>query len=136
MNAPSSSSSSSFEERSFQLCKDILELDAAVVYSCLVDNVGNVIAAEHRDEAPFLERREVEQYVLRMTIAAALFSNEFRMGEMQYSITYRENVAQLIVPASAGSHRLFFLLLVKRDSDTGLLVDEKLIPFIARSAVL
>lgn len=124
-----------FGDGSFQFCRDILELDASVRFSCLVDSLGQVIATEYI-ETPFLSEKEVEQYAMQATFSALILSLfESKMGSIHYTVTYRGKVTQITLPVSAGDHKIYLLLLVKAGSDIVSLMEDKITPFVERSTI-
>jgi hypothetical protein len=119
-----------YHDRFLEFCEKVLALDASVIFSALVDHIGDIVALAHR-ETPFVDEREAKQYAIQMTIAAILLAHfENRVGSIQYTVTYHEGIARVTLPVAAGGQKFYVLLLMEPGSDVVSVVKNKVSPFV------
>lgn len=123
-------------DKFLEFCEKVLALDASVIFSALVDQIGDIVAVAHR-ETPFVDEGEAKQYAIQMTIAAILLAHfENRVGSIQYTVTYHEGIARVTLPVVAGSQKFYVLLLMKPGSDVVSVVKNKVFPFVMSSKAI
>jgi hypothetical protein len=121
------------QDRFHEFCEKILALDTAVIFSALVDHIGDIVAMTYR-ETPFVDEKEAMQYAIQMTIAAILLAHfENRLGRIQYTVTYHDDIARVTLPIVVGNQKFFVLLLLDSGSDVVSMMKNKISPFVMGS---
>lgn len=118
------------EDEFLEFCEKILSLDSSVVFSALVDHIGDIVAMKYR-EVPFVDEKEAKQYAIQMTITAILMAHfERRMGNMRYMVAYHDGITRVTLPIASGRQKFFVLLLLVPGTDVSSVMDEKILPFV------
>ncbi|AIC15236.1 hypothetical protein [Nitrososphaera viennensis] len=121
------------QDRFLEFCERMLALDASVIFSALVDHLGDIVAMTYR-ETPFVDEKEAKQYAIQMTIVTILLAHfENRLGSIQYTVTYHDGVARVTLPVAAGNQKFFVLLLLESGSDVVSVMKDKISPFVMKS---
>jgi hypothetical protein len=121
-------------DRFLEFCEEILALDASIMFSAIVDHIGDIVALTYR-KTPFVDEKEAKQYAIQMTIAAILLAHfENRMGAVHYIVTYHDKIVRVALPLTSGTQKFFVLLLLDSGSDIVSVMRDKISPFVMRNS--
>src|SRR5919106_1837105 len=149
-----SSSSPPFNEAAaFNLCNQILELDAKIRFVGIANHLGTLLASAYRNGlVPLLTREETTHYALQSVLRASIKEDfESKLGRQEYSIGKYENVIRATIPIimivkgelerngviedrneGNGSDLKFYLLLsFDVDYNAQNVIEKKILPFLS-----
>ena len=152
----SSSSSPTFNEAVFNLCNQILELDAKIRFVGIANHLGTLLATAYRNGlVPLLTRQETTHYALQSVLRASIREDfESKLGRQQYSIGKYENVIRATIPMirivkdelersgatkdrnEVNDSNLKFYLLLSFDVDCEAqnAIEKKILPFLSKTS--
>ena len=152
-----SSSSPPFNEAAaFNLCNQILELDAKIRFVGIANHLGTLLASAYRNGlVPLLTREETTHYALQSVLRASIREDfESKLGIQQYSIGKYENVIRATIPMirivkdelersgatkdrnEVNDSNLKFYLLLSFDIDCEAqnAIEKKILPFLSKTS--
>ena len=151
----SSSSSPTFNETAFNLCNQILELDAKIRFVGIANHLGTLLASAYRNGlVPLLTREETTHYALQSVLRASIKEDfESKLGRQEYSIGKYENVIRATIPiirivkgelerngviedrneGNGSDLKLYLLLSFDVDYNAQNVIEKKILPFLSKN---
>ena len=122
-----------------EFCDKVITLDKSIRFAGIADEDGHLVAtAERRGLKPLLNPEERAQYAI--TAATRQYTRlrwEYLLGKINYAMSNYAKLIRATIPIADENSRLYYVLLLSFDVDTGQSVHdvimEKILPLVRKN---
>ena len=119
-------------------CREIVACNQSIRFAGIANHLGSLIATQYREGLiPLMTKEETSQYSIQAVLRAATREDfESKIGRLEYSIGKYEKLIRATVPIifSVSEGKRFYLLLsFDTDSDAKSIIDNKVLPYLAKN---
>ena len=119
-------------------CREIVACNQSIRFAGIANHLGSLIATEYREGLiPLMTKEETSQYSIQAVLRAATREDfESKIGRLEYSIGKYEKLIRATVPiifSGSEGKRFYLLLSFDTDSDAKSIIDNKVLPYLAKN---
>src|ERR671926_301518 len=128
------------EQQFFQkFCDQVVSLDSSIRFAGIADEDGKILAvSERKGLKPLLTPEERAQYAI--TAATRQYTRlrwEYMLGKINYAMSNYAKLVRATIPIADENSRLYYVLLLSFDRETGQgvheIIMEKIIPLVRKN---
>ena len=122
-----------------EFCDKVITLDKSIRFAGIADGDGHIVAiAERKGLKPLLNPEERAQYAI--TAATRQYTRlrwEYLLGKINYAMSNYAKLVRATIPIADENSRLYYVLLLSFDRETGQgvheIIMEKIIPLVRKN---
>ena len=122
-----------------EFCDKVISIDKSIRFAGIADGDGHLVAiAERKGLKPLLNPEERAQYAI--TAATRQYTRlrwEYMLGKINYAISNYAKLVRATIPIADENSRLFYVLLLSFDRESGQgvheIIMEKIIPLVRKN---
>jgi hypothetical protein len=122
-----------------EFCDKVVTLDKSIRFAGIADGDGHLVAiAERKGLKPLLNPEERAQYAI--TAATRQYTRlrwEYLLGKINYAMSNYAKLVRATIPIADENSRLYYVLLLSFDRETGQgvheIIMEKIIPLVRKN---
>jgi hypothetical protein len=122
-----------------EFCDKVITIDKSIRFAGIADGDGHLVAiAERKGLKPLLNPEERAQYAI--TAATRQYTRlrwEYLLGKINYAMSNYSKLVRATIPIADENSRLYYVLLVSFDRETGQgvhkIIMEKIIPLVRKN---
>jgi hypothetical protein len=122
-----------------EFCDKVVTLDKSIRFAGIADGDGHIVAiAERKGLKPLLNPEERAQYAI--TAATRQYTRlrwEYLLGKINYAMSNYAKLVRATIPIADENSRLYYVLLLSFDRETGQgvheIIMEKIIPLVRKN---
>jgi hypothetical protein len=122
-----------------EFCDKVITLDKSIRFAGIADGDGHLVAiAERKGLKPLLNQEERAQYAI--TAATRQYTRlrwEYLLGKINYAMSNYAKLVRATIPIADENSRLYYVLLLSFDRETGQgvheIIMEKIIPLVRKN---
>src|SRR5829696_7408504 len=122
-----------------EFCDKVISIDKSIRFAGIADGDGHLVAiAERKGLKPLLNPEERAQYAI--TAATRQYTRlrwEYMLGKINYAMSNYAKLVRATIPIADENSRLFYVLLLSFDRESGQgvheLIMEKIIPLVRKN---
>jgi hypothetical protein len=123
-----------------EFCDKVISIDKSIRFAGIADGDGHLVAiAERKGLKPLLNPEERAQYAI--TAATRQYTRlrwEYMLGKINYAMSNYAKLVRATIPIADENSRLFYVLLLSFDRESGQgvheIIMEKIIPLVRKNA--
>ncbi|HKH89592.1 MAG TPA: hypothetical protein VKA33_02375 [Nitrososphaera sp.] len=122
-----------------EFCDKVISIDKSIRFAGIADGDGHLVAiAERKGLKPLLNPEERAQYAI--TAATRQYTRlrwEYMLGKINYAMSNYAKLVRATIPIADENSRLFYVLLLSFDRESGQgvheIIMEKIIPLVRKN---
>jgi hypothetical protein len=122
-----------------EFCDKVITIDKSIRFAGIADGDGHLVAiAERKGLKPLLNPEERAQYAI--TAATRQYTRlrwEYLLGKINYAMSHYAKLVRATIPIADENSRLYYVLLLSFDRETGQgvheIIMEKIIPLVRKN---
>jgi hypothetical protein len=122
-----------------EFCDKVISIDKSIRFAGIADGDGHLVAiAERKGLKPLLNPEERAQYAI--TAATRQYTRlrwEYLLGKINYAMSNYAKLVRATIPIADENSRLYYVLLLSFDRETGQgvheIIMEKIIPLVRKN---
>ena len=122
-----------------EFCDKVISIDKSIRFAGIADGDGHLVAiAERKGLTPLLNPEERAQYAI--TAATRQYTRlrwEYMLGKINYAMSNYAKLVRATIPIADENSRLFYVLLLSFDRESGQgvheIIMEKIIPLVRKN---